>query len=232
MTLIVDIEPILRPSPNLYEYWMFPVLLAIFIILAYVRLAYSKRLPRIFSSVFRIQIMRQMMREELVFSHRASVLLFVNFVLVISLILYSYADFQGWKLGIWQGQSLYWAIAGIVSSVYIIKLFGNYLLRKLFNDKGLLKEYMYEVFLLNKVLGLLFIPIVFGLIFLNTANLSVLFLVFLILMAITILYRLIQGSIMCSGYTVSAVYIILYLCTLEILPFAIVFKAIALQVTE
>jgi hypothetical protein len=171
------------------------------------------------------------MREELVFSHRATILLFFNFVLLISLVIYTYINYAEWSVGAWKGQALYWLITGYVAGAYLLKLVGNYLLRKLFNDKGLLKEYMYEVVLLNKVLGLLLIPLVFGLVFLNIGSVYILFIIILFLLGTALLYRIIQGAIMCTGYTISGVYIILYLCTLEILPFALVYKAIALQVT-
>ncbi len=229
--ILLEIEPILRPNPNLYEYWMFPVLLVVFIILAYVKIAYSKRFQRIFSSLVRLQILRQLMREELVFSHRATVLLFLNFVLIISLVIYTYINYAGWSVGEWKGQALYWLITGYVAAAYSLKLVGNYSLRILFNDKGLLKEYMYEVVLLNKVLGLILIPLVFGLIFLNIGSVQLLYMIFIFIVGASLLYRIIQGAIMCAGYTISGVYIILYLCTLEILPFALVYKAIALQVT-
>jgi len=220
----LSMEPIPRPSPNLFEYWMLPVFLVILCILAYVRVAYGKRLNRLYSSVIRIQILRQVMREELVFTHRASLLLFVNFVLVVSLLVYAVMAYWQWDFIEVQGLKRYVFISLAIASTYILKLLVASVLRLIFRDPGIIREYLYVAFLVNKAAGILLFPLVVGLIYFNIGGVDNLIFGVMVLLSILLLYRTIQGLVLCSGYTISWVYIILYLCTLEIMPFLIAMK--------
>ncbi|NEN23521.1 DUF4271 domain-containing protein [Cryomorpha ignava] len=216
--------PELRHTPNLYEYWMLAAFFVILVVLAYVRAAYTRRLFRLFSSLVRIQILRQVMREELVFSHRVSVLLFINFALVIGLILFGASKFYGWNFTQAEGWELYLIYVALVAGVYLLKLVLNFILRKVLHDPGIVKEYLFEVFLVNKALGVIFLPLAIAICFINVGSLNILFNVIGVLFLLFILFRLFQGLLMSFSYTVSRVYIILYLCTLEILPFMVVWK--------
>lgn len=223
--LSIDINPILRESPNLYEDWMIGVIVLMFGILAYMRVTYSKRLGRLFSSLVRIQILRQVMREELVFSHRASVLLSINFVLVTALILYCGFKFFHWQSFGLDGFNLFCVLAGLITFIYLGKLVLTIFLRWLYKDQGLIREYLFEAFLINKAVGVVFLPIVFGVIFLNIGKVSLMFTVGAALAIAFFVFRIAQGLRMSTSYSVSWVYIILYLCTLEILPFVLLIEA-------
>ena len=223
---VQTLEPIPRESPNLYEDWMLPVLILILAIVAYVRGAYGRRLSRLFNSLWRIQILRQVMREELVFSHRASILLHFNFVLVASLTVYSWMKLSGRSIFQLEGFSLFASLAGVIASVYILKLLVTVILRAIFKDPGLIREYLFEVFLINKAAGILLLPFALALIILNISNAGVLVLVMAIAAILFVVFRFAQGLRLSLDYKVSGVYIILYLCTLEILPFLVLAKAV------
>jgi hypothetical protein len=166
------------------------------------------------------------MREELVFSHRASVLLFLNFILVSSLLIYAgmeYYEVQGTDYPGWQ---VFIAIALIILFLYLGKLVLGGLMRRLFNDPGVIREYLFEVFLVNKAAGVVLLPLAVGAVFLNVSRLQTLFAVTAILVACILAFRLIQGLRISFNYPLPRIYIILYLCTLEILPFVLFFEAI------
>lgn len=223
---VQTLDPILRESPNLYEAWMLPVLLLIFSLIAYVRVAYGKRFNRLFSSLWRLQILRQVMREELVFSHRASILLHFNFVLVAALTLFSWMTITNRRLFNLDGFLLYASLAGIVASIYIVKLIFYSILRRVFKDPGIIREYLFEVFLINKAAGILLLPFIIGLVIANISKAHALILIIAISAFIFIVFRFIQGLRLSMDYKVSGIYIILYLCTLEILPFLVLTKAV------
>jgi len=221
---VENLVPELRQVPNLYEYWMLIAFFVMLSIIAYMRVAYTRRLYRLFSSLLRIQILRQVMREELVFSHRVSVLLFVNFALVIGMILFGASKFYGWSVWDLAGWELYVVLSTTVAGGYLLKLIFGSLLRKILGDPGLIKEYLFEVFLVNKAIGVVLLPFAIAISFVNVGNLNLLFIIVGILFVLFTLFRLFQGLVMSLSYPISRVYIILYLCTLEILPFMIVWK--------
>lgn len=223
--LVIDINPVLRSTPNLYEDWMVAVLILIIGILAYMRMAYTKRLSRLFNSLVRMQILRQVMREELVFSHRASVLLLINFVLVISLIVYSTFSYFKWESFGMDGFYFFCAIAGAISLIYLGKLFLAIIMRWLYKDKGLIREYLFGSFLINKAVGVVFLPLAIAIVFVNVGKLDLLFSISGVLLILFFGFRVVQGIRMSTSYSVSWIYIILYLCTLEFLPFVLLFGA-------
>lgn len=189
------------------------------------RMTYTKRLSRLFSSLVRMQILRQVMREELVFSHRASVLLLINFVFVISLIIYSADSYFKWNLFGMTGFNLFCVIGGIVSLVYLGKLLLAIFMRWLYKDKGLIREYLFGSFLINKAIGVVMLPLAVAVVFINVGKLQLLFSVVGIMLVLFLALRIVQGLRMSTSYSVSWIYIILYLCTLEFLPFVLLLGA-------
>jgi len=216
----------LRPSPTLYEDWMLMVFILVFIHIAYVRIAYQRRLQRLFNGLMRLQMLRQVMREELVFSHRASVLLFFNFVMLGALVLYLSGKYLAWQMPYGEGLSSYLFFALLLALVYYGKLLFNRMLRWLFADSGLIREYLFEVFLVNKALGLFLIPLALGLAFVHIGAVQPVLMATIVLCGLMLLFRLIQGFRMSLSYRIPQVYIILYLCTLEILPLLVMLKAL------
>ncbi len=217
-------EPILRTTPNLYEAWMLWVFFLAVGLFLYVRVAYARRLPRLISSAVRLQILRQTMREELVFSHRASILLFLQFLVAAALLVYLALKYTGYTSSELYGIALYLRILGILAVLYLARLLSGFFLRKLYTDKGLLREYLFGSFLLTKLLGILLLPLSIIVTFANIGDVEALLWITAALTAGLVIYRIIQGGIMSLNYTVSGVYIILYLCTLEILPFIALLK--------
>ncbi len=226
ITAQIDMTPILRPTPNLFEEWMIGVVVFIVVVLAYTRMVYAKRLSRLFNSMVRIQILRQVMREELVFSHRASVLLLINFVLIMALIVYLGGVYFEWSFLDEGGLAKFMIIAGIIAGVYIGKLLLSRIMRWLLGDNGLIREYLFELFLINKATGVVLLPLAICLVFVNIGKLN--WIIGFVTFIITgfFVFRIIQGLRLTTSYRVSWVYIILYLCTLEILPFLFLFGAL------
>jgi hypothetical protein len=166
-----------------------------------------------------------------VFSHRASALLFLNFCLVSSLISFAAFKFYDWEVAGLSGLSLYGVIFLAITGAYMFKLVIAALLRKIFADPGLLKEYLYVVFLVNKAAGIILMPLALGLIYLNVGTLQNIFLAVAIILVILALYRTVQGAVLSVGYRVPKVYIILYLCTLEIMPLLVIIEVMSREIT-
>lgn len=217
-------EPILRPDPDVFEPWMVWVFLAIFGFLAYVRVVYSKRFRLLWRTVLRLQILRQVMREELLFSHGASLILFANFVLSAGMLIYAAGVFYGRIDESNQGFIAFLILSLLVLGIYLLKFLLMRILGWLYNDSGLLREYRFEIFSVNKALGLIMLPLALVVVTANTGKLPTLLWLALIFWIVFFLFRIVQGLIMSFSYSVSRVYIILYLCTLEILPFVLLFS--------
>jgi hypothetical protein len=215
----MEIIPELRPDPQLYEYWMLPVFFLSFLILAYVRFTYNKRILQLIRSSLRLQILRQVMREELLFSHRASILLFLNFILSSGMILYAASNYYGLDINGFEGIQRYGIITLAVLLLYLLKFTVILILRWLYSDHGVLREYLYEVFSISKLMGLFLLPLSLILVTVNIGLITQIMSFIAVLVALFLLLRTVQGLILSFDAPVSRIYIILYLCSLEIIPF-------------
>jgi hypothetical protein len=214
-------EPILRENPILFEPWMAGVFLISLGALAYIRMVYSKRFGLLFKTAARLQILRQVMREELLFSHRASLVLFAHFVVMASLIVYAAFNFYGVVDEESIGISLYLIVFFGLLLLYLLKFLFMGVLRWVYQDKGLLREYRFEVFSVSKILGIIYLPLALISVSVNVGKLEWVFPLAALLFGVSFVFRAVQGLAMSFSYNVSRIYIILYLCTLEILPFVL-----------
>ncbi|MEM9052442.1 MAG: DUF4271 domain-containing protein [Bacteroidota bacterium] len=214
-------EPILRETPTLFEPWMSIVFLVSLAALAYIRLVYPRRFGLLAKTAFRLQILRQVMREELLFSHRSSLVLFAHFIVMTSIIIYAAVTHYGVMSIDQSGIGIFSIILLAVLIVYLLKFSLMGFLKWAYADKGLIREYRFEVFSISKILGLVYLPIAILVVTQNVGSLNGIFIFALVLFLISAIWRTVQGLIMSFSYSVSSVYIILYLCTLEILPFVL-----------
>jgi len=214
-------EPILRENPILFEPWMTGVFILALTALAYIRVAYSKRFNLLLKTAARLQILRQVMREELLFSHRASLVLFAHFVSMAALILYAALSYYGFVDEADLGFTLYLIVLIGLLVLYLLKFLFMGLLRWIFQDKGLLREYRFEIFSVSKILGLIYLPLALIAVSVNVGKLEWVFPLAASLFALAFIFRTAQGLAMSFSYKISRIYIILYLCTLEILPFVL-----------
>ena len=189
--------------------------------LGYIRMVYSKRLGLLLKTAARLQILRQVMREELLFSHRASLVLFMHFIVMTSLIVYAALNYYEVVSKDIVGPTLYVFILFGLLSLYLLKFGLMGVLKWIYQDNGLLREYRFEVFSVSKILGLIFLPLALISVSINVGKLDWVFTLAALIFGVSFVFRTIQGLAMSFSYNVSRIYIILYLCTLEILPFVL-----------
>jgi hypothetical protein len=161
------------------------------------------------------------MREELLFSHRASLVLFTHFIGMTALIIYAALNYYDLVTEEMTGLTLYLSILLVLLGLYLLKFGFMGVLKWLYQDKGLLREYRFEVFTVSKILGLMFLPLALISVSVNVGKLEWVFPLAALLFVVSFVFRTVQGLAMSFSYNVSRIYIILYLCTLEILPFVL-----------
>ncbi len=219
-------DPILRPNPSLFEPWMLWVVLTGAVLVAFIRVSYPRRLPRLFRGILRMQMLRMIMRDEALFSHRASVALYLNFCLSLALVTYLACKYYGILPEVITGFVGYLYLFAGILVVYLLKVILMRFLGWLYLDHGPLNEYTYGVVLTNNAAGLVLLPLGLVLALTNVGNLPTLLLISGIIFLFFILFRYIRGVGIAMSYRVSGLYIISYLCTLEILPIALGLSAV------
>lgn len=212
---------------NLAAPWVFWVFLISLMVLAYLKVNYQKGIGDLFRTMGNRRLLIQVMREELSSSNRAASLLLIVFFLSAGMLFYHLHQLFHISLLPGNGLLSYLQISGVLVFAYLIKSLTIRFVGLLSNGEQGLLEYDYTFWLYNKTLGILLLPLLIFGTYVGTP-LARYFILFSIgLMMIFYLLRIGRGILHAIQYRVRAFYIILYLCTLEILPLAILFKLIS-----
>ena len=221
-------DPQLAPVPYGMA-WTNTLLFLSFTMLVVLRVFDFRRLLALVQGFARASSVSVMYREESALTSRVSVFLIVNFLLMASLFIWQASSVQIFDpvepLAL-PPVSILWIALGLLSA-YIIKIIGIRLLGFIFEMREAAQEYIYNVVLFNKTVGLLLFPITLCLAYARQLPAPWLVIAGLVSWGIVLTYRFVRLSLIgLSGRGVSILYIILYLCTLEILPFVVIAKVL------
>lgn len=214
------------PAYNLSSEWIAAILLIVVLCLLWIKINYSRRFQLLFGALVNNRFLKQLMREELVFSHRASIVLTLVFFLVGSLFLFELDSIFQFNIIDAQGFNLWGSYLILLTMIYVIKVSSMQLIKLISGADYGLEEYQYNIFLINNAVGVILLPFVcFGAYFYREEA-GPLLLIGIIIVTISLLYRLGRGVFSAIENRIPLFYIILYLCSLEILPLLILFKAV------
>jgi hypothetical protein len=220
-------ESIKRTYPFLQEDWMIAMLVIVVAVLALIRYNYPKRFVRLGQAIFRARLLRQLMREELVLSHRTSLALILIFAANAAILVYLAAKSYGW---VPYREFEYWffpMVFGVIILLYLWKIIMIRLIQFFFSTDSGLSEYLVFSLVFNMILGLVWFPLILVALVTLQETVQILLAICLALFLVGYLIRLGRGVLIAREQHIFSVYIILYLCALEILPFAVFAKGIA-----
>lgn len=211
-----------RTTPD----WVFPMLVLIIVAFAWLRAFYNKYFIQIVTAFFNNNLTNQIVRDENILVQRASILLNLVFNLVAALFLYFVSVHFNWTpAGIGIGLNRYLFFALVVSAVYAMKFLMLKICGYLFNLDREMAAYIFNIFLVNNLLGILLIPIVAVLAFSVTINVTWVIYGSVALISVAFLYRIVRGFFIGITSPVSSLYyLFLYLCTLEFAPLLVLIK--------
>jgi hypothetical protein len=214
--------PLNRNTPD----WIFPLVILIVAAFAWLRAFYNKYFIQIVTAFFNNNLANQIVRDENILVQRASILLNLVFNLVAALFLYFVSVHYNWSLGGMSfGLNRYLFFALIVSAAYALKFLVLKICGYLFRVDKEMATYIFNIFLINNVVGTLLIPVVLFLAFSTMVSTTLLITISIFFIAGGLLYRVIRG--IAAGFSspaFSLYYLFLYLCTLEFAPLIVLIK--------
>ena len=206
--------------------WLVAVLIAVFTLLAIVRINFSKRLTLIINAFLSNRFVDQLSREEQAASNVSNMLLDSIYILNFSMMLYLSAALWIPSVKSMPSGVLFLILALLLFAFIIAKWLVTYLVGWLFNQENIVGELLFQRFLVHSVLGLALIPLVLIAIFSPVFTKWVLMLAG-VLVVLMFVARLLRSALHFSGLKrFSVKYIILYICALEILPVLILVKLV------
>ncbi len=211
-----------QTTPNFLE---LIIVLIGFCILVYLYISQPKRFIQIIKSFFSLSQTRQLVREDYRLNKGVSIALLSLFLLMMSYFLLLFnSKFQVVDNSGLSKLSWYFIICIMILTVYFFKYLIHKILATLTDSHDEINEYIFNVFMMNKALGLFLLPVVIIASFTHIDHQTPIYIgIFLCcLFYIIRIYRGFNIGYLSKG--LSIFHLFLYLCGLEFLPFAVIIK--------
>lgn len=214
-----------RETPD----WLFFVLFLVIALLTWLKVFYRKNVMQIFEAFFSNTIANQIVRDENILVQRASVLLTITFNLAAALLLYLLSEIYDWQVPYaGSGFSKFIIFALLISFAYTAKFIVLKVSGFLFRIDKPIATYIFNIFIINNVLGILLLLLVIGLAYLPSTVTTYLIAAAAMFVCFAYIYRFLRGLVIGFSYnSFSNIYLFLYLCALEIAPLLIIIKLLA-----
>ncbi len=209
------------PDKDILFYSIFGLLF----LFAFVHNVYPQYYPKLFSQFNQSSLRMMQNREQLLQNNLASLLMNIGFILSFSLMA-TLLIFNRHllPLSFWEG---YVYICLFFTSLYIGKFLFLLLARYTFNTMELVQTYIFVIFMINKVLGVLLVPFILILAFAKPYFYNFAIVGSAVLAVLLILYRyLFSLTTIRNKLHINSFHFFLYLCAFEIVPILILYKLV------
>lgn len=205
--------------------FLFYSILGLLFLFAFVHNIYPQYFPKLFSQFNQSSLRMLQNREQLLQNSLASLLMNIGFILSFSLmatlLIFSRHLLP---LSFWEG---YLYIALFFISLYLGKYLFLLLAGYTFNSMELIQTYVFVIFMINKVLGILLVPFILILAFAKPQFYPIAIVGGAVLSVLLILYRyLFSLTTVRNKLHISSFHFFLYLCAFEIVPILILYKLV------
>jgi len=205
--------------------FLFYSIIGLLFLYAFVINIYPQYFPKLFSQFSQSSLRMMQNREQLLQNSFASLIMNVCFILSFSLMA-TLLIFNKHllPLSFWQG---YFYICMFFTFLYLGKYLCLVIAGYTFNTRDLVNTYIFVVFMINKVLGILLIPFILILAFAKPVYYPIAIIGAGGLSVLLILYRyLFSLTSVRNKLHISSFHFFLYLCAFEILPLLLLYKFI------
>jgi hypothetical protein len=204
--------------------WLIGIIIGLLIVLASLKLFFNKFFDQVLVALWNFQLGSKFLRDQGIFSRRVGLVLNINFILIFGLFIYLVLNhFNIYPFPL-KPILVYLIYTSIIAIILLIRYILTVLAGLVFNQQTLFREYLYQILVIYKNLGIFFIPVVFCIAYIQE-NLRIYVIIFaLVLIAMAYIFRFIKGFQIIIKKDIKIFYLILYLCTLEILPVLFYYK--------
>jgi hypothetical protein len=208
--------------------WLIGVLLFCFILLATVRLIFNKYLSQLFLSTINYSTFLRLLRERYFNLLHASFRLDIVFNVIISVFCYQFLSVYKINFGISGSLYVFLMCLAVVIGYFTLKRIIYYIVGILTESKQEVQEYLFGITVYNRVLGVFLLPLSGVIAFIPLSKVKVLLFAGAVLIGLFFLMSLLRGGKIFLKKQFSISYLILYLCTLEILPLILLYNLLML----
>ncbi len=202
---------------------LFYALLALVFLLAIIKVLFPKYFKNLFLLFFQTSLRQKQTRDQLVQEWFASLLINTLFIGSAGLFIALLIEYKQWSSLSFLLLSIY--IYALLVIVYVGKYLFMQFLGWVFNSSNAASGYLFLVFMVNRILGVLLLPLSILLAFSKEPLALIAITIAVVLVLILFFYRyLMCFSLLKQDLQVNAFHFFLYLCAVEILPMALIYK--------
>lgn len=209
--------------------WMVGVFVLCLFVLAWLRIYYNKFLGRTLSAAIDFKESARMFRDNHLLSGQVDLALNFIFVINVGLFVFHFINFYNIRVFSANNFVNFLTFSGITLGIFLAKSVINKLIGFVSTNGDFVEEYSHNIFIYNKAIGIILLPITLGIPFMAELPASIFIKIGLGLFFIFFLMRLIRGIRVFWAKRISPFYMILYLCTFEILPVLIGYRLIEMN---
>ena len=211
---------ILRNNPD----WLIGILLVCFLLFATVRLIFNKYLSQLMQSTINYSTFTRLLRERYFNFFHASFRLDIISNTILALFFYQFL--AAYKINFGYSNSFYVFLTclGIVIGYFTVKRILYYLIGILTESRQEIQEYLFNIKVFNRVLGLFLLPICGVVAFIPLSQIEPVLYAGAFVVLVFYLMTLLRGAKIFLKKQFSISYLILYLCTLEFLPLVLLYS--------
>lgn len=211
------------PVPN--QDWLLGLILIAWIIFASVKVGFSRFLNQLIGSLVNVGIATRLYRERSYKTLYGAVRLNLLFYLVLPLSAFQIVHYYHMDLPGYHDFFLFLLLVIAINGYFFIKIFLNHIFGSIVMLKEEVDESVYHMQMYYKVLGVFLLPVVTIHAVVNGTNYITVWIMALII-AVFYLGSVVRSIYIGNRKGISNFYLILYLCTLEILPLILIFKVL------
>jgi hypothetical protein len=207
--------------------WIAGIILLSLLLLSWIRAFFGKYFSQAIQGIANFQFSQKLFNDRNLLLQRVYALLNLNFLLVGAL--FAFLAFDHFNLHLFHHGPFinYLLLALGIFCIISFKSFSIFVINWLFPKQSLLQEYLYQVQLFYKSLGLLLLPLVLIIAYFSMPIGRNLIWPGIVLIIILFMHRIFRGYKIIIHKDIKLFYLILYFCALEILPVLVLCKFVA-----
>ncbi|MBN1145491.1 MAG: DUF4271 domain-containing protein [Bacteroidales bacterium] len=204
--------------------WLLGIFLLLVVLFVWIRIFYSKFFATLGNALVSFHMSAKLLEEKNVLSQRVSTVLDFIYLIVFSVFLYELIDFKGLSISGASGIRFFLILFNLVILYALFRIIMLKFTGFLFLSRSLFSEYLHSTFVVNKGLGIVLFPVVVMTHYLPNPLMPVLLIMGVAAFLLAFLWKLVRAYQIIIRRDILIFYLILYLCTLEILPFLLGYK--------
>jgi len=202
------------------------VLLLCLFMLAVVKFRQPVKFRFLLTTFYKGNSVIQPFQDGLIITSASAIIMTINFFLVLSIVAFYSMDRVSIVVANMPSQHL--VVFGIlllaITASYLVKLASTWATKVAIGEDRGITAYRYNILFFTHQLGILLLPVVFTLAFVDPNNKEYVLYFAYGLIGLLYIYRLVKSILIGINESVPLLYLFLYLCTLEFMPLVVIIK--------